>query len=219
MRPAGGNWTTLRRYAGEVWSISTDHFDPDRRRPARRGQPLEQILVEHSTFSRGHLKNRLYREGVKSPVCELCGQGELWRGERMSLILDHVNGVGDDHRLENLRIVCPNCAATLSTHCGRNKPHDQVVLECLRCGSAFVRRYRGHRYCSRACGTRSPRSRGTRIAARKVQRPPYEQLVREISATSYVAVGRRYGVSDNAIRKWVRAYERELGADPLPRAA
>jgi transposase-like protein len=43
--------------------------------------------------------------------------------------------------------------------------------------------------------------------------------VREVAASSYLAVGRRYGVSDNAIRKWLRAYERELGVAPLPRAA
>jgi transposase-like protein len=42
-----------------------------------------------------------------------------------------------------------------------------------------------------------------------VSRPPYEQLLAEIEATSYVAVGRKYGVSDNAVRKWVRFYERE----------
>ena len=51
---------------------------------------------------------------------------------------------------------------------------------------------------------------------RKVERPPYEQLLAELAAASYVGVGRRYGVSDNAVRKWVRAYERELAraADP-----
>jgi transposase-like protein len=47
---------------------------------------------------------------------------------------------------------------------------------------------------------------------RLVERPPYEQLLREIAATSYSAVGRAYGVSDNAIRKWVRQYEREAEA-------
>ena len=57
------------------------------------------------------------------------------------------------------------------------------------------------------------------MAARWVDRPPYAQLRREIEATSYVAVGRKYGVSDNAIRKWLRAYERERGVVPLDRAA
>jgi transposase-like protein len=46
--------------------------------------------------------------------------------------------------------------------------------------------------------------------ARKVSRPLYEQLLEEIEATSYVAVGRKYGVSDNAVRKWVRFYERQM---------
>jgi transposase-like protein len=43
--------------------------------------------------------------------------------------------------------------------------------------------------------------------------------VREVVESSYLAVGRKYGVSDNAIRKWLRSYERELGLEPLPRAA
>lgn len=45
---------------------------------------------------------------------------------------------------------------------------------------------------------------------RKVERPPYEKLLEEIEATSYVAVGRKYGVSDNAVRKWVRFYKRQI---------
>ena len=47
-------------------------------------------------------------------------------------------------------------------------------------------------------------------ASRKVERPPCEQLFAEIEATSYLAVGRKYGVSDNAVRKWVRFYERQI---------
>lgn len=49
-----------------------------------------------------------------------------------------------------------------------------------------------------------------RPETRKVGRPPYEQLVEEIEASSYLAVGRKYGVSDNAVRKWVRFYERQM---------
>jgi hypothetical protein len=212
MRPAGGNWKTLRRYADEVWHIPHDHFDPyaSQRGAVRAWRtPLGDILVTGSNYSRGHLKDRLYAEGLKQRVCELCGQGELWHGRRMSLILDHINGIGDDHRLENLRIVCPNCAATLSTHCGRNKPHEPVEQPCARCGELFVKRRREQRYCSFECGRRWSRAGLSRPGARRVERPPYEQLMREIRETSYVAVGRRYGLSDNAIRKWVRQYERE----------
>ncbi|HEV7771430.1 MAG TPA: hypothetical protein VGO66_12340 [Solirubrobacterales bacterium] len=77
-------------------------------------------------------------------------------------------------------------------------------------------KYRRHSYCSHACGCRWDRSqlRGKpNRYARKVERPPYEKLLAEIEATSYVAVGRKYGVSDNAVRKWVRFYERQGESD------
>jgi transposase-like protein len=57
-----------------------------------------------------------------------------------------------------------------------------------------------------------------RTAARSVKRPPREQLIQEIDELGYLAVGQKYGVSDTAIRKWVRQYERERaiaeGQDP-----
>lgn len=203
MCPTGGNNVTLRKYI-HTWEISTEHFDPraaSREALARRSpRALEDILVEGSTYHRGHLKRRLFAAGLKKRECERCGQGELWRGERMSLILDHVNGVSDDHRIENLRIVCPNCAATLPTHCGRNIPRER---HCLHCGDPFVPNRPEHRYCSPGCGVRDTCG-GPRPELRKVERPPTQRLLDEIDELGYVEVGRRYGVSDNAIRKWIR---------------
>jgi hypothetical protein len=220
--PTGGSWQILKKYA-EIWTISTEHFDPEGARIENlRGKrkPLSEVLVERSTYSRNHLKRRLFAEGLKEPRCELCGQGEIWRGQPMSMILDHINGVRDDHRLENLRMVCPNCAATLDTHCGRRNRIERARRHCLRCEKSFVPSYAKQRYCSRACGVRWDRSAlrsrrpGLRGAptphVRKAKRPPYEQLLDEIKATSYLAVGRKYGVSDNAVRKWVRFYERQI---------
>jgi hypothetical protein len=212
--PTGGNPKTLKKYAA-LWQIDTTHFDPYRRvmdairKPAR---PLSEVLTSGSNYSRASLKRRLFSEGIKAPVCELCGQGELWRGQPLGLILDHINGVRNDNRLENLQIVCPNCAATLDTHCGRAKASEPTVRACRRCGKKFRAKYRSHQYCSRYCGIRQRRGGGAgtgppRPERRKVTRPPYGQLVAEIQATSVLAVGRKYGVSDNAVRKWLRAYE------------
>ena len=214
LRTAGGNHRTLQKYVG-LWGISVEHFDPDAARIkalARGAIPLEEILVENSTYSRGHVKERLYAAGVKQRECELCGQDELWRGSQMSLILDHINGVATDNRLENLRIVCPNCAATFETHCGRANRRTAPVARCPDCDEEFVPKDSRQRYCSRTCGQRRrdrPRSRGPYPQLRKVERPPYDQLIREIRQTSWSAVGRKYGVSDNAVRKWVRWYEAE----------
>jgi hypothetical protein len=77
MCETGGSHAVLKKYAG-LWGISTDHFDPyaANRGPRRGRKPLEDILIEGSSFSRNHLKRRLYEAGLKSPVCERCGQGE-----------------------------------------------------------------------------------------------------------------------------------------------
>ena len=129
----------------------------------------------------------------------------------MALILDHINGVADDNRLENLRIVCPNCAATLGHALRPREPRradEERDVPALRRGlpaeaSAPALLLPGVRHAlRRSAGDRARRTR-------RVERPPYEQLVAEVAATSWSAVGRKYGVSDNAVRKWVRAYERE----------
>jgi hypothetical protein len=154
------------------------------------------------------LKRRLLRTGLIENRCALCGQGEDWRGRKMSLILDHINGVGNDHRIENLRIVCPNCAATLDTHCGRANRIERTRI-CGVCGEQFRARFAAQQYCSQRCGARHDRGR-PKPETRKVDRPPYARLKREVAALGWSAVVRRYGVSDNAVRKWVRWYENEM---------
>jgi hypothetical protein len=211
MRAAGGNPRTLRRYAEEIWHIPVDHLDPDgvrARAPRREPAPWSTVLVENSTYSRGTLKRRLLAEGIKKACCELCGQGEIWNGRRMALILDHINGVANDNRLENLQIVCPNCSATLETHCGKANRRVLQPRDCPQCGETFQPRYGKQRYCSRNCGQRYIRGL-PHPERRRVERPPYTHLVREVNALGYLGTGRRYGVSDAAIRKWLRQYELE----------
>ena len=215
MRAAGGNHLTLQKYV-EIWGIPTDHFDPlfaQRRQLRRKPRPLEEILVENSAYSRGSLKRRLYTTGLKKRNCELCGQGEVWQGRRMALILDHINGVATDNRLENLRIVCPNCASTLDTHCGRNLGLIQDRV-CEECGASYRPGHVDQRFCSSYCGRHHerPQTRVPRPETRKVPRPTYEQLKEDLAHMSWLAVGRKYGVSDNAVRKWVRWYEQDAEA-------
>jgi hypothetical protein len=168
-------------------------------------------LVERSPIRGTKLKERLYAVGLKERRCEMCGVGEDWNGTRMSLILDHINGVRDDNRLENLRIVCPNCNATLDTHCGRNAAKHRDPRSCERCGDEFTPRFDTQRFCSRYCGSRH----GNRPQVPRVtSRPPLAELVRGVTTIGYEATGREHGVSGNSVRKWIRGY----GVEPPPGA-
>jgi hypothetical protein len=170
--------------------------------------------VENSTYGRDKLKRRLFALGLKQRACEMCGQGEIWNGRRMSLVLDHINGTSSDNRIWNLRIVCANCAATLDTHCGRRVPRERT---CPGRDKVFEPRHMRHRYCSQSCWNivNSRRLRGVpQPERRKAERPPYPALLSEIDLLGYSAVGRKYGVSDNAVRKWIRFYASERKDDP-----
>lgn len=82
---------------------------------------LSEVLVKNSTYANMTvLKERLVAEGLMHPACSICGI-DTWNGPPLVLHLDHINGVRDDHRLENLRLLCPNCHSQTQTFAGRNR--------------------------------------------------------------------------------------------------
>jgi hypothetical protein len=121
LRRAGGNYGIINNYI-KKYNIDISHFDKSgyNINDVRQIRNLEDVLVENSNYSRTNLKKRLYNEGILERKCCLCNQDENWNGMKISLVLDHINGVYNDNRVENLRIVCPNCNAGLDTFAGRN---------------------------------------------------------------------------------------------------
>ncbi len=81
------------------------------------GMPIEALL--QGPRNRQHVKGRLIRAGLLSNKCSSCGLTD-WRGLPLTMHLDHINGVRDDHRLENLRMLCPNYHSQTETYGGRN---------------------------------------------------------------------------------------------------
>jgi hypothetical protein len=123
--PAGGNYQQVQRAIKRL-ELDTSHFTGQGWRQGRvfefvPKKELVDILVENSDFQSYKLRNRLFKAGLKSPICELCGWAEQAEDGRIPVELDHVNGDHHDNRLDNLRILCPNCHSLQSTHRGKNQ--------------------------------------------------------------------------------------------------
>lgn len=181
-----------------VNNIDISHFETKQEQYERtlkisknnKGIPLSEILISGSTYGNGtKIKKKLYAAGLKECKCEKCGQGEIWYGQHISLILDHVNGINNDNRIENLQILCPNCNAALPTHCGKNMKYKKTKK-------------------NKSIEDKFKTKRSISIKSRKNDRPSYEQLIIDVKELGYTGSGKKYGVSDNAIRKWIEFYEK-----------
>ena len=189
----GGNNRTLKRRLEEE-GVDVSHFLPNYARMVQRNQeikkPLLSVMVENSGYDRGRLKRRLLKEGLLKEECAECGQKPEWKGKPLVMVLDHINGVNNDHRLENLRLLCPNCNSQTPTFAGRKTR--KRPKSCKSCGKEIVGNGK-----TGFCGSCVPKER-------KVERPSLDVLRVEIDELGYVGVGRKYGVSDNAVRKWLK---------------
>jgi len=203
-RGSGGATITIKKYVS-LWEIDTSHFlSPAEIKKilniSKIKQPIEAYLKKGTQISSYRLKEKLYKEQIKFPICEICGQDNNWNNSTLVLILDHINGINNDNRLENLRIVCPNCNSQLPTFGSKNRIKVEVTKTCP-CGQTIKSR---NKYCSSFCMRTLKKN-----SPRKVERPSYNQLIEDINSLSMVAVGKKYGVSDNAIRKWIRYYQKQ----------
>ncbi|MFC1624859.1 HNH endonuclease signature motif containing protein [Patescibacteria group bacterium] len=120
LKEAGGNYTQIKKYLN-FYRINTEHlkgkaWNKGMKMPFKAKIPLVQILIKNSNFQSYKLKKRLFRDEIKNEACEICGWSEKSRDGRIPLELDHINGDSKDNRIENLRILCPNCHSLQNTH-------------------------------------------------------------------------------------------------------
>ncbi len=123
LRAAGGNYDQIKKYIQE-YSLDTKHFKGKAWNKGMRGIgkfriPLKDILVKGNDYQSFKLKKRLFAAKLKEQKCEECGWAKLTNYGYLPLELDHINGDHHDNRLENLRILCPNCHSLKSTYRGR----------------------------------------------------------------------------------------------------
>jgi hypothetical protein len=152
--------------------------------------PIEKILIQNSSFHRGHLKERILKEKLLKYECAICGQPPEWNNKPLTLVIDHINGINNDDRLHNLQFLCPNCNSQTFTFCGRNVKKNATKNYC----SCKKEISKGSLHCV-ACNNK---------LLRHNERPPIEIIIDQVRNIGYSATAKLYSVSDNAIRKWVK---------------
>jgi hypothetical protein len=129
----GGNMNNIKKHVSN-YNIDTSHFVSKSKalsiRVEKRNGKLKykDLFIKDCKHGRQVIKRFIYSEKLKDIKCEICDQDENWNGKKMSLILDHINGINNDNRIENLRLLCPNCNATLDTHCRGSKYNKKIGL-------------------------------------------------------------------------------------------
>ena len=153
-------------------------------------QAKEKYFIENRCNRRETIKILLLRYNLIPHECNECKCSSLWNSKFLSLQLHHLNGKNDDNRIENLIFLCPNCHSQTENYAGKST---KKKFFCQKCNSQT----KGYSELCLKCSS---------FNTRKVERPSKEILEKEILNNSMVSIGKKYGVSDNAIRKWCQSY-------------
>jgi hypothetical protein len=100
--------------------INISHFIPCAARP----KPIKDIFCIGKKRDSAVRRALIQRE-LMSYKCVRCGQGGIWKGKRLVLELDHINGNPCDNRIKNLRFLCPNCHSQTLSQNGNNHAREK----------------------------------------------------------------------------------------------
>ena len=186
MNNKGGNHHTVKRRA-KYENIDLSHIvlgkgsNKGKRFAPRKTD--EEYFCINSTTNRGSIKSRIIRNNLIPHECAGCGLKDIWNNKKISLQLEHKNGIPNDNRLDNLCFLCPNCHSQTDTYAGKRFRK-----------SAKIKKGRS----------------GPKPWLRKTDRPSKEELEKLINSIPMSSIAKTYKVSDNSVRKWAKSYGIEL---------
>lgn len=187
----GNNFYTVKKYI-EIHNIDTAHFLTQKEHLNKiheiKKPSNKEIFCENSPFNTYRVKKRIIKENLIKYQCAICSNNGEWNQIKLVLQLDHIDGISNNNVLSNLRFLCPNCHSQTDTFCGKHRGKKAILEKERAKNNGFTEK-----------------EKRSYINKRKVKdRPCKETLILEIKEMGYVKVGRKYNVSDNAIRKWVK---------------
>lgn len=111
----GLHFNTFKKYAVDYGCYKTNQAGKGIKKNI---QTRIKNLKDYAT--RASVRKRIMRDNLIAYQCDECGLSE-WKGKKLSLHLDHIDGNAWNHELSNLRFLCPNCHSLTETYTGKNK--------------------------------------------------------------------------------------------------
>ena len=200
-----GNTRILKERIQEL-NLDTSHFIKNNNHTRNFiKKSNDKIFTENSKHSRSLVKRRLIEDFKWEWKCNSCNRTE-WcsrttdnKPQKISLELEHINGINNDNRIENLEFLCPLCHSYTSTWRTKNKKKIEPN-KCIDCNIEILKK---STRCNK-CNSKSVHNRNKL----KNNRPSLEQLEKDLETLSFVATGKKYNVTDNAVRKWIKLYKK-----------
>lgn len=181
----GGNHNTVKRRARDE-HIDMSHISLGRgSNKGKRFAPRKtdkEYFCENGTVNRDSIKKRIIRNNLIPYQCADCGLGDIWNNKKISLQLEHKNGIPNDNRLSNLCFLCPNCHSQTDTYAGKRFKKIKPIKT----------------------------KQTSKPWLRKVERPSKEELEKLIVTIPMSSIAKTYNVTDNSVRKWAKAYGIQL---------
>lgn len=188
-------------------------------------EEIKKILIDKTGLSNkrpsgANLKFKLIKFGVIENKCSICNIHNMYNGRALNLHLDHINGNPFDNRIENLRLLCPNCHSQTDTFCGKNKKshllNKTIKKDKVKKFFRRVRIKRADNFC-KMCNKKisyktkhCKKCNGIYCNPPKIVWPTIEELEILLKKYNYTQLGKLLGVSDNAIRKRIRKNGKSL---------
>jgi 5-methylcytosine-specific restriction endonuclease McrA len=130
LKNQGSNFQTVSRRIQKL-NLNCSHFltrndSSNFTRILSKDEFINEWLTKKSTKIRKYVKAYLIKFQLKDYKCSECDNEGLWNGKPLSLQLDHINGINDDNRIDNLRFLCPNCHSQTETYSKKNGQRDRI---------------------------------------------------------------------------------------------